>query len=364
MNRFTRRCLLSDVSGKSEKVLIRDVQHHPYKIDVMHMDFIRVDENRLVHVFSQLHFIGEDESPGVKNEAGVVNHVVTEVELECLPGNIPSHIEIDLSEMHVGDVIHLTDLKLPEGVSVLALKQGDEHDTAVVGMHVRKVTEEVEEEGAPETPKHQSRKRRWRRRTRRVDMSARSIDLKAIVGLGNPGSKYTETRHNAGFWFIDEVARKYSAVLRPDKKFHGEVAKISIEGSDIWLLKPATFMNLSGLAVQSLLSFYRFSPDQLLVAHDEIDLPPGTAKLKYGGGHGGHNGLRDIISQLGSKDFYRLRIGVGHPGNKDQVVDYVLNNASRDDRILIDRDIDDAVSVMPDLASGALEQAMQSLHSK
>ena len=195
-------------------------------------------------------------------------------------------------------------------------------------------------------------------------MAVRSIDLKVIVGLGNPGPKYTETRHNAGFWFIEEVARKYSATFRPDKKFHGEVAKISLEGKEIWLLKPDTFMNRSGLAVQSLLSFYRFTAEQLLVAHDEIDLPPGTAKLKTGGGHGGHNGLRDIISQLGTKDFHRLRIGVGHPGSKDQVVDYVLHNASRDDRILIDRDIDDAVSVMPELASGALEQAMQTLHSK
>jgi len=179
-------------------------------------------------------------------------------------------------------------------------------------------------------------------------MAVRSIDLKVIVGLGNPGSKYTETRHNAGFWFIEEVARKYGAMFRPDKKFHGEVAKVSIEGKDIWLLKPETFMNRSGLAVQSLLSFYRFTAEQLLVAHDEIDLPPGTAKLKTGGGHGGHNGLRDIISQLGSKDFHRLRIGVGHPGSKDQVVDYVLHSASRDDRILIDRDIDDAVAVLPE----------------
>ena len=195
-------------------------------------------------------------------------------------------------------------------------------------------------------------------------MSARSIDLKVIVGLGNPGSKYTETRHNAGFWFIEEVARKYSAVFRPDKKFHGEVAKISLEGKEVWLLKPDTFMNRSGLAVQSLLSFYRLTADQLLVVHDEIDLPPGTAKLKTGGGHGGHNGLRDIISQLGTKDFHRLRIGVGHPGTKDQVVDYVLHNASRDDRILIDRDIDDAVAVMPELASGAFEQAMHKLHSR
>ena len=195
-------------------------------------------------------------------------------------------------------------------------------------------------------------------------MSARSIDLKVIVGLGNPGSKYTETRHNAGFWFIEELAREYSASFRQEKKFHGEVAKISLAGKDIWLLKPETFMNRSGLAVQSLMSFYRITADQLLVAHDEIDLPPGIAKLKTGGGHGGHNGLRDIINQLGTKDFHRLRIGVGHPGSKDQVVDYVLHNASRDDRLLIDRDIDDAVQVMPDLASGALEQAMQKLHSK
>ena len=195
-------------------------------------------------------------------------------------------------------------------------------------------------------------------------MAVRSIDLRVIVGLGNPGPKYTETRHNAGFWFIDEVARKYTATFRPEKKFHGEVAKISLQGKDIWLLKPDTFMNRSGLAVQSLLSFYRITAEQLLVAHDEIDLPPGTAKLKTGGGHGGHNGLRDIINQLGTKDFHRLRIGVGHPGSKEQVVDYVLHNASRDDRILIDRDIDDAVGVMPELASGALEQAMQKLHSK
>jgi PTH1 family peptidyl-tRNA hydrolase len=195
-------------------------------------------------------------------------------------------------------------------------------------------------------------------------MSGRSIDLKVIVGLGNPGAKYTETRHNAGFWFVEAVARKYGAVFRPEKKFHGEVAKISLQGNDIWLLKPETFMNRSGLAVKSLLSFYQFSAEHLLVAHDEIDLPPGTTKLKTGGGHGGHNGLRDIISQLGSKDFHRLRIGVGHPGSKDLVVDYVLHAASRDERSLIDADIDKAVSVMPSLAAGTFEQAMQILHSK
>ncbi len=193
---------------------------------------------------------------------------------------------------------------------------------------------------------------------------SRTIDLKVIVGLGNPGSKYTETRHNAGFWFVDELARKFHGDFRAEKKFHGETAKINIDGRDIWLLKPDTFMNRSGLAVQSLLSFYRYSPEQLLVAHDEIDLPPGTIKLKTAGGHGGHNGLRDIINQCASKDFHRLRIGVGHPGTKDQVVDYVLHTASRDERIDIDNDIDAAVGVMPELAKGEMEKAMHRLHSK
>ena len=195
-------------------------------------------------------------------------------------------------------------------------------------------------------------------------MSARSVDLKVIVGLGNPGPKYTETRHNAGFWFVEEVARQYGGSFRAEKKFFGELAKVNIEGSDIWLLKPLTFMNRSGQSVKSLLSFYRIHADQLLVAHDEIDLPPGSIKLKTGGGHGGHNGLRDIISQLGTKDFHRLRIGVGHPGSKDQVVDYVLHQASKAERSLIDADIDDAVRVMPELARGELEQAMHKLHSK
>ena len=148
---FYSQVLSLNIEGNAEDVLVRDIQHHPYKMEVMHMDFIRVDAKKVVHIFSQLHFIGEDVSPGAKTEDGVINHVMTEVELECLPKNIPEFIEVDLSEMHVGDVIHLSDLKLPKGVEVLALKQGEEHDTAVVGMHVRKVAAEVEE-GAPEAP--------------------------------------------------------------------------------------------------------------------------------------------------------------------------------------------------------------------
>jgi PTH1 family peptidyl-tRNA hydrolase len=190
------------------------------------------------------------------------------------------------------------------------------------------------------------------------------IDLKVIVGLGNPGSKYTETRHNAGFWFVEEMAAASGNPFRPEKKFHGELTKVSIAGNDIWLLKPETFMNRSGLAVKSLMSFYRLKPENLLVAHDEIDLPPGTVKLKTGGGHGGHNGLRDIISHLGTKDFHRLRIGVGHPGNKDDVVDYVLRRPSHDDRSMIDQSVSKARDVMPVLAEGSLEKAMHKLHTK
>jgi PTH1 family peptidyl-tRNA hydrolase len=189
------------------------------------------------------------------------------------------------------------------------------------------------------------------------------IDLKVIVGLGNPGSKYTETRHNAGFWFVEELAAASGNPFRSDKKFHGEVTKISLAGNDIWLLKPDTFMNRSGLAVKSLMSFYRLKPENLLVAHDEIDLPPGTIKLKTGGGHGGHNGLRDIISHLGTKDFHRLRVGVGHPGNKDDVVDYVLRRPSHEDRSAIDQTIFDARGVMSLLAEGSLEKAMHKLHT-
>jgi PTH1 family peptidyl-tRNA hydrolase len=194
-------------------------------------------------------------------------------------------------------------------------------------------------------------------------MAGLSIDLKLIVGLGNPGEKYSETRHNAGFWFVEELAAASAVQFRPEKKFHGELAKVSLAGTDIWLLKPGTYMNESGRSVKSLASFYQLQASNILVAHDEIDLLPGTAKLKTGGGHGGHNGLRDIISQLGTKDFHRLRIGVGHPGHKDQVVDYVLRRPSQDDRTVIDISIKEALDATPLLADGAMEKAMHKLHT-
>ncbi len=195
-------------------------------------------------------------------------------------------------------------------------------------------------------------------------MAADTIDLKAIIGLGNPGPKYTETRHNAGFRFVEQLARAHGGSFRQESKFHGELTDCFIEGAKYWCLKPQTFMNLSGQAVRALLSFYRIEPQQILVAHDEIDLPPGDVRLKFGGGHGGHNGLRDIISHLGTKEFHRLRIGVGHPGRKEQVVGYVLRSAPREEQALIDDSIDRALAVMPQLARGELDRAMQTLHTK
>lgn len=195
-------------------------------------------------------------------------------------------------------------------------------------------------------------------------MSALSYDIKLIVGLGNPGPKYSETRHNAGFWFVEDLASQYRSRFLPEKKFHGEVARISLEGKDIWLLKPETYMNRSGLSVVSLAAFYKIAAENILVAHDEIDLKAGTARLKSGGGHGGHNGLRDIISHLGTKDFQRLRIGVDHPGSKDLVVDYVLKRPDSKDRQAIEDSINDALRVMPKIAAGEWEKAMHLLHTK
>ena len=195
-------------------------------------------------------------------------------------------------------------------------------------------------------------------------MSALSYDIKLIVGLGNPGPKYSETRHNAGFWFVEDLASQYRSRFLPEKKFHGEVARINLEGKDIWLLKPETYMNRRGLSVVSLTSFYKIAPENILVAHDEIDLKAGIARLKSGGGHGGHNGLRDIISHLGTKDFQRLRIGVDHPGSKDLVVDYVLKRPDSKDRQAIEDSINDALRVMPKIAAGEWEKAMHQLHTK
>jgi len=184
-----------------------------------------------------------------------------------------------------------------------------------------------------------------------------------IVGLGNPGSQYEQTRHNAGFWFLERLANIYHASLRAESKFHGSVAKVVISGSDVWLLQPDTFMNLSGQSIAALSRFYKIDPEQILVVHDELDLSPGTARLKQGGGHGGHNGLRDTIARLGTKMFARLRIGIGHPGDKSRVHDYVLHRASQDDQIAIDLAIQNAIDVVELIVNGDWDKAMNRLHT-
>lgn len=189
------------------------------------------------------------------------------------------------------------------------------------------------------------------------------MNVKMIAGLGNPGDKYEKTLHNAGFWFVDELARRHGGHFNYDKKFDADVCRITIEGEDIWLARPQSFMNMSGQPVRALLDYYRIALSDLLVAHDEIDLPPGTVRLKKGGGHGGHNGLRDIIRHCGN-DFLRLRLGVGHPGDKDKVVSYVLKRAGSADESAIRANVDDAADVMPILVSDGLNAAMKKLHTK
>ncbi|MEY8204096.1 MAG: aminoacyl-tRNA hydrolase [Bermanella sp.] len=188
--------------------------------------------------------------------------------------------------------------------------------------------------------------------------------IKLIVGLGNPGSEYQNTRHNAGVDLLQELARFYNVSLKPDKKFHGLVGKTQIKGQDVWLIFPTTFMNLSGQAVQALANFYKISVNNILVVHDELDLPVGTAKFKLGGGHGGQNGLRDIINKMGNnKNFYRLRIGIGHPGDKSKVSGHVLGRANKDDQQKTSAVIDEAIREIDSIVTGDWPGAMNRLHT-
>ncbi len=189
-----------------------------------------------------------------------------------------------------------------------------------------------------------------------------SDSIKLIIGLGNPGEKYSKTRHNAGFWFIDALANRYSANFKSESKFSGEVAKATIEGQSVWLLKPMTFMNRSGLAAHQLASFYKIPARQILVAYDELDLPAGTVRFKTAGGHGGHNGLRDLHAQI-SKDYHRLRFGIGHPGDRNKVADYVLSRPNQNDEIAIQCAIDKALDSIGLIVKGDLQKAMNKLHT-
>lgn len=188
--------------------------------------------------------------------------------------------------------------------------------------------------------------------------------IKLIVGLANPGNEYAATRHNAGAWFVDQLAERYHQSLKNEPKFFGYSSRITLSGQDVRLLVPTTFMNLSGKAVQAMATFYQIKPEEILVAHDELDVNPGIAKFKFGGSHGGHNGLKDIASKLGNNlNFYRLRIGIGHPGDKNKVVGFVLNKPSKSEQELIDKAIDESVYCTEILLSDGIEAAMNRLHA-
>ncbi|WP_166269198.1 aminoacyl-tRNA hydrolase [Marinobacter caseinilyticus] len=184
-----------------------------------------------------------------------------------------------------------------------------------------------------------------------------------VVGLGNPGPDYENTRHNAGALFVEALARAAGQSLRPDKKYHGLYTKAHLQGLDLHLLNPTTYMNRSGLAIKALADFFKIQPDQILIAHDELDLPPGTAKLKRGGGHGGHNGLRDAIAHLGTNDFFRLRLGIGHPGSAKQVTNYVLGRLGKQESADLEAIIEQSIRVLPDAAGDHMARAMNALHA-
>jgi PTH1 family peptidyl-tRNA hydrolase len=188
--------------------------------------------------------------------------------------------------------------------------------------------------------------------------------IRLLVGLGNPGPEYEATRHNAGFWWVDAAARKLGAVLTPQRSYFGLAARAQAATGTVWLLQPMTYMNLSGKAVAALARFYKIAPQEILVVHDELDLLPGQAKIKLGGGHAGHNGLRDIHAQLGSADYWRLRLGIGHPGVKAEVVDYVLRKPAPEQREMIEQTIARSVDALDLLLAGEMERAMMKVHAK
>ncbi len=186
--------------------------------------------------------------------------------------------------------------------------------------------------------------------------------LSLIVGLGNPGTEYAQTRHNAGFWYVERLAQQYGIILKSESRFHGVTGRGQINGHDVRLLLPSTFMNRSGQSVVPLAKFFQVTPQNMLVAHDELDMPAGVIKLKSGGGHGGHNGLRDIVPHLGA-DFHRLRIGIGHPGHRDKVTGHVLGKAPRAEQDLFDQAIDEALRLTPMMVEGDISRAMSQLNS-
>jgi PTH1 family peptidyl-tRNA hydrolase len=195
-----------------------------------------------------------------------------------------------------------------------------------------------------------------------MDLGMSHKPIKMVVGLGNPGAEHEQDRHNVGFWFVDELALRHNGNFKPERKFDGDCCRISIGGNELWLLKPSTYMNRSGLAVTRLAAYYKIDPQEILVVHDELDLDVGVARIKRGGGHGGHNGLRSVISHIG-QEFYRLRLGIGRPGDKNDVIDFVLSRPALKEHDMLTKAVSDSADVMPLWLGEGDERAMHQLHS-
>ena len=366
--------------GDEENVIIRDYQRDPVKPFVLHVDLLRIKMSEKMHTTTPLHFVGDEEAAGIK-AGGILQRLITEVDILCMPADLPEAIEVDVSALDIGDSLHLSQIVMPEGVELAAMIQmdeADEEDKATMDLGIvsiqapRAEVEEIDEEAAGAEGDDSAADSDSSDDAADGDKAALSFcnkslimantPIKLIVGLGNPGAKYTKTRHNAGFWFVDALANDANESFRIETKFSAEVCKINLGGNPVWLQKPTTFMNRSGMAVKQLSSFYKIPVASILIVHDEIDLPPGTVRLKEGGGHGGHNGLRDIHAHM-TKEYIRLRIGVGHPGDRNKVVDYVLSHINTGDEIEIKNSIDAALGVIDLVVAGDMQKAMNNLHS-
>ncbi len=371
---FFSQILALKVGGTRSQVLARDMQRHPATNKPMHIDFQRILANQEITVQIPLHFINEEECIGVKEEKGLINHHIIEVDVTCLPKDLPEAIIVDVGPLKIGDILHLSDLKLPAGVVLedlegLSDEEREEQDLAVVSVHASTLASEMDAMDAAASealrlqhqPKRSPRAKRHRTPTkaepwpRCVSSWAWEIqarDTTALPTMSAPNSSRRSQRDSASPGPMSRSSR-------------GASDADTILGHDMRLLIPNTFMNLSGESVGAVATFFKFAPAEILVAHDEMAFEPGVIRLKRDGGHNGHNGLRDIIESLGNNaGFVRLRIGVGHPGHKDKVSGYLTGAKMRGE----DRDKVRAAMALPDdllalICAGEFAKAMNVLHT-
>ena len=349
---FTNICTLS-VAGADHQVLARDLQICPLKGVVLHADFLRVTPRTMIHVSVPVHVINEDMSPGLTLNKGLLNIGYHELEVICQATNIPEVIEIDLAGKNIGDSIHMQDLTLPEGTKPASnrnLDAGFHRRTAPYrgrgsrggrgcsrcrcsGTSRQKITIRhgarclfAFTAGAPVSCRRSCVL--WLALTHVVMAAESRPDMWLIAGLGNPGGEYERHRHNIGFMATEALAAHYG-LPQFRVKFNGLISEGRIGAQKVVLLKPQTFMNDSGLSVGQTAKFYKILPNHILALHDELDIPAGTVKVKQGGGHAGHNGLRSLDSHLGQQDYWRVRLGIGHPGGKAEVHNYVLGDFAK-----------------------------------